>query len=284
MNVEGPVNSLCSAEGIGDHTIHSIFLDQAMGASDEIILDTIKVIKPDVVLYIGAAGGRVPSIETFWEIRTQAKLVHLCFDAGCPDWHPKLEEYKKAQAFDLTVNIDGNSHWPKNPWDLTLLCPIDATYYKASPVKDIHFGFQGGHASPSRIGIIEALTKQAGLQIGVRNETMGTYQSFADFMLRCQVTLNLGRTGSGQAFHVKSRVLEAGYARCFLFEQAGSPIADWFVPNVDYVSFETADDLTEKLKALTRSEILRVSNNLHMKVTMNYSANWFWSKVIGALK
>ncbi len=76
-----------------------------MGENNDVeILAIAKAVKPDVIFYIGSAGGTgMPTIDTFQILREIAKSINLVCDGADPPWHPFIREYAKADCFDLQV-------------------------------------------------------------------------------------------------------------------------------------------------------------------------------------
>lgn len=251
------------------------------GEVDHVILTAFNAMKPDVVIYSGPAEGKCrPFLGTFHEMRKTAKIVNLVCDGGCPNWHPLLETYKKAGCFDLTVNIDGNDEWPKGPNDFTWIGPIDSSYYNKYCQKSIDCGFAGGTGSLSRREAIAKLQQSIELTLPERNESWGTYHLYADFMLSCKRVINFSTAGSGLVDHVKYRVLESGWAKCCLFEQKNKITPKYFVPGVEYLEYESIDDLVDKVKSM---DISGYGDRLHAAVAGRYSPQIFWKKVFNRL-
>lgn len=261
------------------------------GEVDHNIIRKVREVNPDIVIYSGPAAGKcLPNIETLEALRTKdswkyssRKSVGYVLDGGCPDWHPLLEQYKARNVFDVMVNTDGNPHWPKREHDVTVWQTIDERFYEARPIKDIRLGFAGGNGSPHRREALAMLTERCGLQTAERSEAWGSYKQFADFMLRCQMTVNFPETGSGKAFHVKNRVIEAGWAGCCLLEKKNPITALYFEPNVDYIEYETLDGLENIIKNISDSEIAFRAMNLSLKCRELYTPAKAWEQVFSKI-
>lgn len=256
------------------------------GEVDHNILRKVQQYKPDVVIYSGPAEGNcLPMNSTFEEIRKNAKTVCLVCDGGCPNWHPLLDVYKRENIFDLVINIDGNHDWPKRSNDLTFWGLIDPSYYAKASKKDIDLGFAGGNGSKHRRDALEKL-KRYGLVVPARSEQWGTYQEYADFMLRCRMVVNFPETGSGKAMHLKYRIIESGLAKCCVFEKSNPVTKRYFTPGEDYVEYEDLDDLEEKIKkALTNpDDVENKAIALKVKVERKYLPVRAWQEVFNSLK
>lgn len=258
---------------------------------NEVIVTKALQSLPELIIYFSvAAGPSLPSIETFKVIKDIAPLVHICFDASCPDWHPLLKNYIENECFDLTVNIDGNFTWPQGDKDFTALCPIDPRPYKKMDSnygrytsRTVHCGFAGGTGSKDRQEMISYLQQNGAIKVMQRDERYGTYQNYADFSMQCKNILNMSACGSGKARQVKARVLEAGMSHALLLEERGSATKNWFKAGQDYLEYTTKEEALELIEGLMDNEATSYSyaENLHAKVIKHHNANLFWSKVFG---
>ena len=265
------------------------------------IYRTVIKSKPDMIVYVGACGGNMPSVECLtWLRRNVAPSVLICSDAADGDspWWPLLDIYAEKNTFSVMVAIDGNRDWPYHNMGLTLLTPIDpATFAKGTTPhaqRDIKFGFAGniGGNSPDKTGVvrgrrpyIDQMTRTAGLQFRNRDRhgQLGTYQDVADFMCRSCITPNFPETGSFRLMHVKGRVVEAGLAGCMLLEgkrlKSSSPTEHWFEKGVDYLEWDTLDDVRRILKETTPEISQQFGERLRAKVLAEHTPEKFWGKI-----
>lgn len=207
----------------------------------------------------------------------------ICFDGASHDWHPVLQSYIDNDVFHLIVNIDGNPNHPKSDKVLTRLCPIDPSPYANPPSiieRPIHAGFCGGAGSSFRSDFLSALGSQ--IYIRPRVETLETYGEYAKFLTSCRMVLNMAKTGPGDAYQIKARVIETGLAKACLLEEKGSPISNHFVPNVDYLEYDGIDSCRNLIwKMGTNPTILQtIADNLHDKIVKNFSADTFWADIL----
>jgi hypothetical protein len=289
MNQEGAVTAL--SRFANSHEFRYYHYDEGKeaqfhyeGEVDHNILRKVRETNPDLIIYSGPAGGKcLPRTDTLLSLREKRKTIGYFLDGGCPDWHALLESYKQQNVFDLTVNTDGNETWPQRSQDITLWQPVDESYYERDIAKDIHLGFAGGQGSSHRQKAIHALQDQFALICAERDEKWGSYHKFADFMRRCQMTVNFPGTGSGKAFHLKNRVLEAGFAKCMLFEETNPITPKYFEPGIDYIEYRDLDHLIQLLKIeWSPATIELFANKLHAK-SQNYTSHKFWERIFQAL-
>lgn len=277
MSLEPIVNSLENFLRREDYRHH--VYDK--GASVEVIIDEVK---PDLVLFAGAAEGpHWVSPERIKAIKDVRPIINIICDGGCPKAQIGIAKYQEAESFTFHVNIDGMTTWPHTDKDLTTLCPIDLRYYPHYPAeKIIHLGFYGGAGHGERRAVLEHFGET--IAVGTRNETYGTYANYANFMRACRYVLNHAANGSNTGMHCKARVLEAALGNACLIEQAGSPIAQYFEPGVDYFEYTTPSDIDRILAETTEETRQKTADNLTRKVLMNHSSILFWGKVFNRLR
>jgi len=236
------------------------------------MIDRAKLIKPDVIFYIGAVKGLGnPKIETFLTLKSIAPLINLCSDAADKPWHYVLGYYRNNKCFDLQVSIDG-----ADSADLSTLTPVDASAFKKVK-KDIRFGFSGSVGRwNTRSEVVNALDWFGGLTVRSRATS---YEDHANFMCRTKILLNTSWTGTEQTHHIKGRVLEAGFAKCVLLEHIDSPIADWF-PKEAYISWKDPKEAAEIAANLNDKEIESTANSLHNAVISKFTASKIYGEIL----
>lgn len=261
--------------------------------TNAIMLQKTLEYSPDVILYISTHySPYLPKKETFKALRNMASIVQICCDASDPPWYPLIEEYKINQCFDLIVNLDGNRNWPHDDKDVTWFAPVDPRPYSNVPVnyenfvsRPIHCGFSGGDGSPHRRETINHLLANFALKVKPREEIVGTYQKYADFMLQCKSVINMSKSGSEASRQVKGRVVETALSGACLLEDKGSVTSDWFIPGEDYIEYENKEHLLEIVNSLRDNDekMFRCAENLHRKIVNNHSPKIIWSKIFSQL-
>ena len=240
-----------------------LFLERARGA--------------DVIFYIGAheAAGN-PKWATLNALRSIAPSVLLCSDAADQPWHKTIEAYRRHQCFDLYVSLDGARDAPV---DLATLTPVDPSVFSARE-RDIRCGFSGTVGRwNTRSEMVNALMWFGGLTVRRRAREDG-YQEHGDFLSRCCMLINTSWTGTGQAHHIKGRVLEAGFAGCALLEYADSPIGEWF-PQGCWMPWRTPPEAAEIIAS--GDEITRVAQNLAREVRERFSPRQIYGQILESL-
>lgn len=228
--------------------------------------------QPDIIFYIGAVeGGGVPKPSTLRDLRRIAPVVNFCSDAADIAWEKAIGGYRKHQSFDVHVAIDGG-----RTADLATLTPVDEGYYFPRK-RNIRLGFSGTVTGFNpRSEVVRALDWFG--DITIRNRG-GNYYDHVDFMCRTQMLVNTAWTGSGQRFHIKGRVLEAGFAGCALFEHIDSPIGEWF-PEGAWFPWKTPKDILEIANDITDEEISESANLLQKTVQEKYTAKQIYQEIL----
>lgn len=221
----------------------------------------------------------------FRALRKIAPTVCLCPEASDSHWWWKIiTAFIAEDCFDLYVNVDGCEDWPHRPQDLTLLTPIDEHQYADHltwNARKVTLGVSS-NLGTERMRLYEAL----GDKLTIRKMTPGdTYKDYVAFMKSCRFVLNTCGQGAGGGKHVKGRVLETGWACATLLEPAGSPTSKWFKPGVDYLEYETAEDVIRILEHAEKQPDLGMAfaANLHDAVHENHTAFLFWHQVFAGV-
>jgi hypothetical protein len=96
------------------------------------------------------------------------------------------------------------------------------------------------------------------------------------------MVLNVAYTGSGDRYHVKGRVTEAGYAGAALLEPMGSPTRHWF-PAGSYLQYRDTDHLVELLETVDEEKIASCAKLFSAIVREKYSAAAFYGRMLEAI-
>src|SRR5258708_31830003 len=269
-------------------------------------------LKPDVILYISAWEGLfVLDNQTLGEMNAIAPLVHMCFDASDPPWHPQMKTFEELGIFALTLNIDGGHEWPggrdwqagyikaggrgMHDWKiangLTLLTPLDPRAFDGvqAPfnVRLFSVGYAGNAGGWIRNALVQRLQHELkGLfAFKQRDDNLGSYNHYCTFLRHCRVSISVPFTGSNATYHVKGRVLESGYAGACLLEWKNDATRAWFTPRFDFEEYESVEECCEMAQWLAghpkRCE--EIAANLHRRVTTEHSPEAFWLAVFSKL-
>lgn len=269
-------------------------------AMDKEMLLEAKIAEPDLIVYVSAwQGDFVPLNETLGEINQIAPVVHLLCDGGDHPWWPQLQEFERRGTFSLTVNIDGSHQWPggkewSGPYDqhkyMTLLTPVDIRAF--APAASWSFaerpyaiGYAGNKAGPFREAVVGRLNGVRGFAFKERDPHPNSYDAFAQFLKLVRVSVSVPFTGSGQAKHVKGRVLESGFAGCCLLEWVNDATRAWFTPRHEYFEYGSVEECAELAEWLAHHPRIAedTARALHDRLWREHAPSVFWGKVFERL-
>ena len=255
---------------------------------DERILRKVREASPQVIFYIGSVGPGMPSNDCFRKLRDIAPSIHICFDGVEQAWYHLLDDYRASECFNLQVTIDG-AH--SAPVDLVTTAPVDPRAFSgAAPERDIKCGCSGniGLGGPERdtptdprAFILYPLMKSKLVTFRQRVVTGGaaSYPEHVEFMRRCKMIINTSFAGSGQAHHLKQRVIESAFAGCAILEDAESPIAKWF-PKDCYFLYRDSWRAAERIKSLTDAEIAESARQREAYARKHYTPQKVYGEMI----
>lgn len=260
----------------------AIFLSDAERDTD--VLHRVRMASPDIIFYIGAAGGGrtyVLNIEILHKLKKMAPFINLVFDGGDKPWHGLIEEYRQQKCFDLQVTIDGCLD---SPVDFVTVAPVDTRlFYGPGPERDIFCGISGNIGpGDQRSKIINPLIEAGLVKMRRRDVVGGGFPEHVAFMRRCQMIINTSYAGSGKMHHVKQRVFETGFAGAALLECADAPTHHW-IPSTHFFTYDNLDHASEIIRNLNSDEIAEKGRLLQEYVRANYMPQQVYSGMLDRL-
>ena len=241
--------------------------------------------EPDVVLLDEPCGGPMkPHPETLAWLKQQCRSVRVVWDATDTPWHGYLEAYKRDDAFHAVIAADGATDWPhREGIDWSFPTAVDPSWYDVvGESRSVRLGFSGscGTLGP-RKDILGNLQGDGTLKLRPRLEVLYPYSHNADFYKQCQAVLNVAHTSSGR-LQCKARAIEAALAGCLLFETRGSPTEHWLTPGIDYVEYDTPEDVRAFCNQGDFTEQCRCYGKRARAKVLGYDfPRMFWSAVMG---
>lgn len=288
MVIEWLVGSFHSFDHNNTDVIH--FYDKHGSPSDGPILDAVDRIRPDVVLFVGQAGGPWLAFpDTFLRIRSKTKIVHICLDAADLGYEELLTLYKRLGCFDLTVACDGPAYNPETA-DIVLFHPVDPRPYAIQkPIRErpIPLGTCGGFPYGLRRDVMSRLSNRCNLFIKPREETWGSYVRYARFYTNCRIVVDCALSAGGHAGTgpftrtLKTRAIEVGLAGACLVELRACALNRYADEGTDYATYETPEEAEGVVKELLndprRVEVL--AENLQKVIHNKMSPGIFYSVI-----
>lgn len=250
---------------------------------DASILRRADAAAPEVIFYIGGAGGPMhsPTIATLRKLRDMAPSINLIFDGAEEAWFPLIEGYRRQECFDLQVNIDGVL---SSPVDYVTTAPVDTRLFEGDgPPRDIFCGISGNIGPGDRRSrIINPLRWRQLVTMRKRDLVGDGYPEHVAFMRRCQMIINTSFTGSGRTHHVKQRVFETGFAGAALLESAAAPTHDW-IPKEFFFRYESTAHAAKIIRGAEPAEVARRATLLQEHVRENYTPQKVYGGILDRL-
>ena len=269
---------------------------------DAEILKVAATFKPHSIMYISAWEGLfVPTHETLKKLGETAPVTHLCFDGSDPPWWPQMKVFEEKGLFALTVNIDGGPFWPGAPlWStlgrpecpkiagLTTLTPVDPRYFEGVQVpfnvRPYAIGYAGNAGGWIRSQLVNQMQKHKGhvFTYRGRDDHMGSYRNYCDFLRYCRVVISVPFTGSNATTHVKGRVVEAGWAGAALLEWKNDATRHWFTPRHDFWEYDSIEDCMDAAEWLAAHPRLceEMAQALRTKVVGEHHPRQIWNHIL----
>jgi hypothetical protein len=195
-------------------------------------------------------------------------------------------------GIDLNVLLDSGAlakHFPDRTDFIYLWTPKDfSVFYPGDGQRDIPVSFLGsiGSYRNVRAEYLDYLKAQH-LDIyhtGGQREQLVSLATYAETLRRSKISLNFSQSVSG-THQLKGRVFEVLFSGTLLMESENAETPQYFTPMVDYVVFDSKQDLADKVRYYLEHEDQRqrIAYNGYMKATTEYNHNVFWNKVMGKL-
>ncbi len=258
---------------------------------------------PEIVVFLpGTAQHQNPKLGVFRHLRAQGIPTVLFV----PDLRKALWQgvaNRIADVFDLVVPIDGCSLESLPPlhhlgrrffrgWS-----PIAAgsvpPFTTRRPCVNLVGSLWG-----ERVAGVQAL-REAGIDVITRpsaveghrdpnlpaHKTLST-ATYLDSLRSAQLTVNFSACSTGDGHQLKGRVLEAAACGSMLLESANDVTCDFFEEGREYVSFEGAADLVDKVRYFLAhpERAAEIAANATSRFLRNYTATTFWTRVLATAR
>jgi glycosyltransferase involved in cell wall biosynthesis len=271
--------------GKGEHKI--IWTDECFNQAIDvtaIIRKTIQEFNPDIIAFtpIPAEALEAQNVPPDAMHSFGRKTVSFFFDLADEDARRLSEKY--AAVSNLCVNIDG--YGEKIGKQFLSLWP--ARTKRVTTPKSIDVSFVGARSNYSDRTAALALLADAQIPVvvsGGRAETRRSFDEYFDILDRSLITLNFSKTVRGVS-QIKARVFEALSCGCCLVEDRNNVTARYFEPGVDYIAWDSIDELPRLINSLLKDRELttRIGRNGKLKFEHKYSATCFWDTIARALE
>lgn len=237
--------------------------------------------KTDIVIICLLADSHLnPSLEVCKVLKNSN--IKICFI--WPDSHP----FNIKQRLELQSVTDLNAIWDnrtpsttnlENDWEAWV--PQDETMFFSEESKHINVSFIGSLRQPLRESFLRPLHNI--FITGGQNETNLTAYKYSDLIRNSKISLNFsGAMGFNQT---KGRVYEILACNTLLMENVNDSTRKRFKPGVEYVEFDSPDDLANKINYYLSNEEERkmIAKKGNLKYQQEYSTTKFWNTLMDKL-
>lgn len=257
------------------------------------LINIIKHNKPDLIILSSYSPDQIiqPKIDLLKLIKNNANIpfINIWHDSvGFVEARAKLI---KSELIDLHVLLDSGylidkvGEKDKHKY-IRLWAPIDQTFFNNNRKinRDIDVSFMGSTSSyrsirRSYLDYLENENVDVYRGGGQRDEVV-SLEEYASVLKRSKMSINFSFSVHDQS-QLKVRVFEILYCGALMLESKNEETCKYFIPGVDYVEYESKEDLLEKIKyySVHEDERERIASNGHQKAISKYSHNQFWEKI-----
>lgn len=263
------------------------------------LLDTCRAVRPDAIILssYNPQGYKQPSVETIrilrkdWDIPIIAIWWDTCWNGFWQSIQPVLPYVDVHVVVDnpLLNFIDKNKGEPYYKRFLPLWVPFDPLiYFNEGCTRNINVSFLGqvdGYRSYRMQYIQHLMENNVPIYCSLFSRTQQpSHSKYVEILKRSKIVLNFSYSvGSHQ---LKARVFETMLCGAMLMENKNPQTRCYFRPGEDYVSFDSEDDLIDKIKYFLEheDERLEIAARGELKARQYYNHIEFWEKVINKLK
>jgi len=263
------------------------------------LLNTCRAVRPDAIILslYSPQNYKQPSVETIrilrkdWGIPIIAIWWDTCYNGFWESIQPILSYVDVNVVMDnpLLNFLDKNKGGPYYKRFLPLWTPYDPLiYFNEGCTRDINVSFLGqvGGYRSYRMQYIQHLRRNnLPIYCSPVSQTKQLHRNkYVEILKKSKIVLNFSY--SMDSHQLKGRVFEAILCGAMLLESENPQIRCYFTPGKDYVSFDSEDDLVDKIKYFLEheDERLEIAARGELKVRKYYNHTEFWKKVIIKLK
>jgi hypothetical protein len=293
-----------------DDTLIDFEIDLLIYYWDEISIigyNLIKLVKfinntcPDLVIFSSYSSNEKREItqpnETLLEAIKKKfinKFVAIWWDTCSDEFDRDL--IKNTSVFDLNIIIDNplfalEKKSSINYYNfLSLFCPfkVEGLFFPDKKNIDVSFIGQSNGFRKSRKEYLDyLLINKENLNIFIltkeRNNQF-SYKEYVSVINKSKIGINF--SSSQNSDQLKGRIFEIMLSGALLLESKNDQILEYFEENVDFVFFDSKEDLLNKINYYTdnENERLKIANNGREKVIKYYNSNIFWEKIFKGLE
>jgi hypothetical protein len=187
------------------------------------------------------------------------------------------------------VIVDTRNLWPHIRNALPLWVPHHPNlFYDDGRHRPNDVAFPSSRNSKSIAAQYRAFLEANGIPVhwrGGQREDRLSWYDYAEEYRHGKICLNFPRNSPDRTPQVKSRVTEALYCGCCLFEHGHEHLTDMLIEGKEYVSFTTPEDCLNKIRwHLEHPAVLRsIAEAGRNRAILDYSPRRWWNAVFNAV-
>jgi len=263
------------------------------------LLNTCRATRPDAIVLssYNPQGYRQPSVETIRILRKDwdILIIAIWWDTG---WNGFWESIQPVLPYvDVHVVVDNpllnfinkNKGEPYYNRFLPLWTSYDPLiYFNEGCTRDINVSFLGqvdGYRSYRMQYIQHLMKNNVPIYCSLFSRTQQpSHSKYVEILKKSKIVLNFSY--SVHSHGLKGRVFEAMLCGAMLLESENPQTRCYFTPGKDYVSFDSEDDLVDKIKYFLEhdDERVEIAARGELKARQYYNHTEFWGQVINKLK
>ena len=291
-NEEHDISSPLRSADVADTVEYHYDLDHSAGLfGDSKLVSLVSRIRPDLIIL----GNYYPFDKRFPQLEVLKAIRWKCGIPMVALWADSYGDLKiEASAamsgvVDLNILYDSEflaDHFPDKQNYLCLWSPRDfCVFFPGNGPRDISVSFAGSTGSYRDVrkpflSYLEELNLPI-YRAGGQREQLISVEEYAGILRRSKISLNFSY-GAGGLHQLKGRVFEVMFSGALLLESENTEITRYFTPMVDYVPFDSKEDLSDKVRYYLQHEDERqqIALNGYTKATKQYNHEEFWSRVL----
>lgn len=262
---------------------------------DRKLIDKVIEFHPDLMVLSSYShrNRKMPSISALRAVR-QIGGVPVLMDWGDSMGPKSVEDcYHMMGAIDLNVMKDSGNlarHFVGDLRYMRMWTAFDfSLFHPGSGQRDIDVSFVGytlGYRNLREEFLQHLQRHQTGVYVGGgRGEDRLEPGEYADIMRRSKISLNFSHSIPG-VHQLKGRVFQVMYSGALLLESDNPETSQYFTPMVDYVPFDSKEDLLDKCRYYLEHDQEReeIAYNGYLKATTKYNHKVYWDTIMERVK
>lgn len=279
------------SEVFSDVIVHTLFYDESFTVYhkhiDSIVLDYLQKYPVDIVIFtMMGATPMLPSASLFQSLKKTNIPVYTIFSDTGPGWGLQTINSIGNHA-TKHISVDFPSYpcgfdFPKRDNQIYLWTPMDKDIYFKPDKKDVEVSFIGSTRYCGREQILRVVKSEVPNLIidGGQRESRLTPEECAQKIRRSYIIINFAQS-PGMFHQVKGRVCETISTGGLLLESQNSSTSRLLKAGIEYVEFNTIQDLIDKIKYFCSHEKERdeIANNGHQAFQTRMNNQIFWDNI-----